>query len=187
MYKRPGQTGLVDQLDTLQHRINEVTRRSGQGPVCVVRLGANVAVPAGADIRPIAQWKPTAEADPAGMYHYNESGDTWWQLPNGGRWHIAVQCHWAAYGDFDATRPPVVSTSLLCNSTGTHSPGDYGIAEATAFNYNVNTIYPLVCEDRVFNQNDRLRVNFWSQYGGTVNAQQLQAFTHVVFRYLGAS
>lgn len=185
MRNRPGDTGLVDQLDGLQHQINELSRRSGQGTVCVVRLAANVRVNAGADVRPITPWKSTAETDPTGMYHYNESGDTWWQLPNGGRWHILVYTRWARYGVFNVNQPPCVSTSLLLNSSGMHSTLTYGIAESTAYNYDVTTSYPLICEDRVFKRGDRLRVNFWSQYGGTVNAQQLQAFTHIVIRYLG--
>ena len=187
MYKRPGQTGLVDQLDTLQHRINELSRRSGQSPACVVRLAADVWVPDATNVRPITAWKPAAETDPTGMYHYNEGGDTWWQLPNGGRWHILVYTRWGRHGAFNVNLPPCVSTSLVLNSSGTHEPGTYGIAESTAYNYDINTSYPLICEDRVFNQDDRIRINFWAQYGGTVNAQQLQAFTHVVFRYLGAS
>ncbi len=184
MRNRPGDSGLVARLDSLQHQINELTRRSASGSTCVVRLAANVGVPAGTDVSPITSWKSTAEADPAGLYHYNEDGDTYWQLPAGGRWHILVQSHWAAYGAFDASRPPVVSTSLLCNGT---VPGNVGVAEASAFNYNINTIYPLVCEDQVFTTGDKLRVNFWSQYGGTVAYQQLQAFTHIVIRYLGAT
>lgn len=186
MYKRRGQTGLVDQLDALDHRINEVSRRSGRAPTCVVRLGANVGVPALADVRPTTQWKATPETDESGMFHYNEGGDTWWQLPNGGRYRIMVASHWAAYGVFDPSRPPMVATSLLLNSTGSHSPGTYGIAEATAFNPGQNTGYPLISEDRVFTTGDELRVNFWSQFGGTVETQQLQTFTHVVIRYLGA-
>lgn len=183
----PGQGGLPGRLAELERRIQQLTQRGDHVPTCVVRLGANVGVGALGDVRPTTSWKSTAEVDTAGMYHYNQGGDTWWQLPNAGRFRIMVQSLWGPYGVFDPTKPPVVATSVLLNSGTTGTPATYGIAQVTAFNPSRDTAYPLVCEDRVFASADRIRINFWSQFGGTVLAQQLQTFTHVVIRYLGSS
>lgn len=181
----PGQGGLPGRLAELERRIQQLTQRRAQVPTCVVRLGANVGVGAAADVRPTAAWKSVAEADTAGIYHYNESGDTWWQMPNAGRFRIMVQSLWGPYGTFNPSLPPIVATSILLNSGPTGTPATYGIAQATAYNPDRDTAYSLVCEDRVFATNDRIRINFWSQFGGTLLRQQLQTFTHVVIRYLG--
>lgn len=181
----PGHGGLPGRLADQDRRIEELSRRSTQGPVCVVRLNANVSV--AGDVKPVTQWKPTAEVDTAGIYHYNESGDTYWEMPHGGRFHIMVLSLWAAYGEFNANDPPTVATSVLLNSGTTGTPGSYAISQVSAFTPRWDTAYPLVCEDRVLVSGDRIRINFWAHFYGTVMTQQLQAFTHVVIRYLGSS
>ena len=74
MRNRPGDTGLVARLDSLQHQINELTRRSTRGPMCVVRLGADVEFPARTDVLISASWNATPDTDTDGMWQYAPGG-----------------------------------------------------------------------------------------------------------------
>lgn len=176
----PGHDGLTGELNRLEKKIDNGIKTAGPNHVlCIAQLATDVSVPAVTDTRPVTQWKATAETDFRGMYHYNESGDTWWQIPFKGYWRVLVHTRWAS----QATTATAASTTVLLNGT---DPTTTAITEANGYNaLNALCCYNAIVEDRVFAAGDKLRVNFWSRDGGTVNATSLAAFTHVVIRYLG--
>lgn len=181
----PGHDGLLGTLKQMNERIDNGIRNAGPANVvCVTRLDSDVSVGLVVDTQPVTEWKSTAETDKRGMYHYNNAGDTYWTIPFKGAFRVLVHSRWDTWaGVFDPNNPPPVSTSILLNGT---DPSTNGITEATAYNMNgAKCCYNAICEDRVFARGDKLRVNFWSRYGGTVKATSLAAYTHVVIRYIG--
>lgn len=116
MRNRPGDSGLVARLDGLQHQINELSRRSTRGPMCVVRLGADVEFPARTDVLISASWNATPDTDTDGMWQYAPGGTerSHLRIPAQGRYliHFHQQWAWFARGPEDA----MLSAKLLRNS-----------------------------------------------------------------------
>lgn len=187
----PGQDDIASRLAKLERMINEQSRSFTQGPICVVRLNSDSALAAGTAYTPVTSWKPTAEKDPAGMYHYNQGGATYWQIPQPGTYRIVYHVIWSAFGVFNVNKPPWVAQAVLlgpsatpteiCTAVTENLGSDDGSAPLT---HNILTM-----EDRAFATGDVLRFNMYTRYGGTVLKKDpgSDCYTHVVISYVGPS
>lgn len=151
--------------------------------VCVVRLNSDLSVGVAADTFPVSTWKSTADVDTHSMYHYNQSGSTWIQIPFSGYWVVHMHTVWYEFGASDPAKGIPFSTSVSCNGT----TASYFIHEA-----NQNGYENLQCDYENFyhgplNAGDKIRANFWAQYGGVLAAGGTGNSTHMVVRYTGPS
>lgn len=154
-------------------------------PQCLVQLATNVNVPA-TDTVPVTQWKSTAEIDPLGMYHYNQSGSTWIQIPFAGRWLVHAHSVWDKYtGGFNPDTIPSTLTILVNGSVAQESGN-------TLFT-SVCSSYETILDRMVFSAGAKITFDYFSTVAATVlpagrfgtAATFTEDRTYVLVRYLG--
>lgn len=121
------------------------------------------------------------------MYHYNQSGSTWIQIPFAGRWLVHVHTVWDKIGSFG---PRVPSTlNLLVNGNYIHESGN------TLFR-DISSSYETILDRYVFSSGDKITLAFWSAVTATVlpagrlgtsTTTYTEDRTYMLARYLGPS
>lgn len=182
MPKHPGESGLLPRLDNLQHQINELSRRSGRTPVCVVRLGANVAIPARTDVVIRTSWNTEADVDTDDMWQPGE--DAHLRIPVQGRYMVQFHQQWAwfAHGAEDA----MLSAKILRNEpTAPNAIGSYAGVAAQASTGGEGTATDVLTMRPALNVGDELYFLLYTQYAWTLNASANNVPTYIAAYYLG--
>lgn len=187
MRNRPGETGLVDRLDSLQHQINELSRRSGRGPLCVVRLGADVELPARTDVLISSSWNATPDTDTDGMWQYAPGGTerSHLRIPAQGRYliHFHQQWAWFVHGPEDA----MLSAKLLRNSqiVAGNAIGSTAVVAAQPSTGGEGTAVELISTRPVLGVGDRIYIATYTQYAWRLLANANGVPTWLAVSYLG--
>ena len=187
MRNRPGDSGLVARLDNLQHQINELTRRSSAGPMCVVRLGADVATAARSDVLIDTSWNATPDVDTDDMWRYAPGGGerSHIRIPAQGRYliHFHQQWAWFARGPEDA----MLSAKLLRNSTTVagNAIGSTAVVAAQPSTGGEGTAVDLIGTRPVLHTGDKLYVVIYTQFAWRLLAAANGVPTWLAASYLG--